>query len=105
MKIVVAGEFVSLNKYIDAERKNLHSAAKIKKESTESVAWSTLGVLPVKNYPVKINFTWYCKNERTDPDNIAFAKKYILDGLVQSRVLVSDSWKFCSGGFSDRFFC
>lgn len=102
-KIIVQGEFVTLNKYISAERSNLHLAAKIKKDATENVAWSTLGVIPVENYPVRFVFHWFCMNEKTDPDNVAFAKKYILDGLVSSHILASDSWKHCSGGFMDLF--
>ncbi len=30
---------------------------------------------------------------RTDPDNIAFAQKFVFDGLQESGVLRGDGWK------------
>lgn len=102
MKIFLPGYFTTLNEYISAERRNRHIAARIKRVETEAVQISTLGVLPVKKYPVSIKFVWHCKNTRSDPDNIAFAKKCILDGLQKSNVLAGDGWKqIC--GFQDEF--
>ena len=48
------------------------------------------------------HFFWRLKNDKVDPDNIAFAKKFILDGMVEGRVLEGDSWKFIRG-FADDF--
>lgn len=53
--------------------------------------------------PVKIAFRWYEKNSRRDMDNIAFAKKFILDALVKKGVLQDDGWKWVKG-FTDEFF-
>ena len=39
---------------------------------------------------------------RTGKDNIAFAKKFIQDALVKSRVLKNDGWNDIDG-FSDDF--
>lgn len=36
-------------------------------------------------------------------DNIAFAKKFILDALVKKGVLKDDGWKWVKG-FTDEFF-
>lgn len=56
---------------------------------------------PITN-KVKLIFTWYCKDQKKDPDNISFAKKYILDGMVDAGVLKNDGWKQIQG-FEDRF--
>jgi hypothetical protein len=82
----------SLNAYINAERTNKFIAAKIKREETEAVVWNCKAQ---KLYPVgdkvKIYFYWYLKNKKKDPDNIAFAKKFIIDGLVQAGILKNDN--------------
>lgn len=49
-----------------------------------------------------VEITWYEKNKRRDPDNVAFAKKFILDSLVESGVLARDSQKYVSA-FVDHF--
>ena len=38
-------------------------------------------------------FTWYRKDRRSDPDNIAGGIKFILDGLVKAGKLENDGWK------------
>lgn len=93
MKIILQGEFVSQNEYIEAERTNRFMAAKIKDAESERVAWETNGTIPVKGYPIDLTFFWYAKNRRRDPDNISFATKFILDGLQISGVLENDGWK------------
>ncbi|MBE0626611.1 MAG: hypothetical protein IH606_17560 [Burkholderiales bacterium] len=41
-------------------------------------------------YPVWITYTWYSKDARIDTDNVAFAVKFIHDGLVEAGVLDGD---------------
>ncbi len=103
VKIVIPGEFTTLNDYISAERTNRFIAAKIKKVEMEVVKYATIGVLPVQNYPVRMIFRWYRRNGRTDPDNICFSRKVILDGLQESVVIANDDWKHISG-FEDSFY-
>jgi hypothetical protein len=102
MKIVIPGELADLNAYTKANRTHYHSGAKIKQEETDRVAWLVKGKPQFEN-PVFINFKWYCKNERKDKDNVAFAKKFILDGLVVGGVLKGDGWKHIKG-WTDEFF-
>lgn len=52
--------------------------------------------------PSTLHFHWYRKNKKVDPDNIAFAKKYILDGIVAAEALPNDGWSEVLG-FSDSF--
>lgn len=45
-------------------------------------------------------FRWQCGDRRHNPDNIAAAKKFILDGLVVAGVIANDGWNEVAG-FSD----
>lgn len=103
MNITLLGELTDLNTYINAERRNRFLGAKIKKENTEDVISQTMNVKRVNKYPVSIKIKWYSKDQRKDPDNIAFSKKYILDGLVENGILENDGQKQIKG-FSDEFF-
>jgi hypothetical protein len=52
--------------------------------------------------PVLLEFRWFERNRRRDHDNVAAAKKLVLDALVRAGVIGGDGWKHVSG-FSDRF--
>lgn len=103
MKLIINGELPSLNEYIRAERSNRYAASKIKKDATELVYWSCREQkLSCCTKPVKITFHWYMKNKRKDLDNVAFAKKFVNDGLVKAGILFDDSQKWVVG-FEDKF--
>jgi len=102
MRIVIPDSFPTLNEYVNAERTNRYIGAKIKKEETERVRLHCLRAKKLDK-PVFIYFFWHVKNARKDPDNIAFAKKFILDGLVQAGVIKDDTQKYIVG-FQDEFF-
>ena len=99
-KIVIEGEMPGMNKIIAAAKSHYGAYAKIKKENTESVAWVAKKI--PKKERVYLDITWYCKNKRRDPDNIAGAIKFILDGLVEAGVIANDGWKE-NGGWSNKF--
>ena len=48
------------------------------------------------------HFIWIEENKRRDLDNICFAKKFILDALVQAGVLQDDNRKIVTN-FTDSF--
>lgn len=52
------------------------------------------------NGAVMVRFEWHERTKKRDADNIASAKKFILDALVNMRVLPDDSRKFVKG-FTD----
>lgn len=103
MKIVIQGQLTDLNSYIEAERSNKFAASSIKKTETTGVAWQCKLKEKIKEYPVHIDFHWYTKDLRVDPDNTAFSRKFILDGMVQAGILENDGRKQISG-FSDTFY-
>lgn len=93
MNLVIEGTLPTLNKYINAERTNKYMAAKLKKDATELVAWQCKK-LPQINGQADYTFTWYVKDKRSDPDNIAYGAKYIFDGLQAAGKLANDSMKY-----------
>ena len=94
--VSIPHRFVSLNDYIHAERTNKYMGAKIKKTETQVAENAFRGLQPILE-PRKVRFTWVVKDKRRDLDNIAFAKKYILDGAVNAGVLISDNMKYIVG--------
>ncbi len=104
MKFILLGEYCTLNEYSDAERTHYRYGASIKKAETNRAAWDLKAQWD--GYPhiqkMVFVFTWYRKNKRTDPDNIVFAKKFILDAMQEIGIIENDGWKQI-GGFEDRF--
>lgn len=94
-------KFVTLNGYVDMCRKNKYQAAAYKKKIEYEIS-CFLHKLPKFNNPVAIEFYWHEADRRRDPDNIAFAKKFILDALVANGNLRNDTQKYVKG-FSDHF--
>lgn len=86
--------FPTLNEYIDCERGSTIAAATMKKKCTEQVKEQCLlqQIQPV-NGKIDLLFEWH-SSTRHDPDNVAFAKKFILDGLQAAGVLENDNRKF-----------
>ena len=91
----------SLNDYIRACRTNKYSGANMKKKIENDLGWY-LSELPKFENPIEIDFHWIEGNKRRDLDNVAFAKKFILDALVKSGKLKDDNRR-CVTAFRDTF--
>jgi len=103
VKIILPGEFTSLNEYISAERTNRFMAAKIKREETDRVVWECrIQEIDLTDTASYFIFHWYVKNKKKDPDNIAFSRKFLMDGLVKAGVIVNDTQEYVKG-FVDLF--
>ena len=104
MKLTVLGQLPGLNEYILAERGNRYAAAKMKTDAEKTICWAIKEQLKGITFlnPVNISYLWIEPNRRRDKDNIAFARKFIQDALVEMKVLKGDGWKHIEG-FSDRF--
>lgn len=90
----IKGRFPGLNDYSDAERTHRMVAAKMKKEYTDLVAdYLRLAKAP-KFKKISVSFEWFEPNTKRDPDNIVFAKKFVLDGMVQAGMIKNDTQKY-----------
>ena len=105
-KFIINQKLPSLNEWWHALGSNKFVGYKFKKEIEEVIGWSIKQALTSKQLykptePVTINFEWHEKTKRRDADNIASAKKFILDALVKQEVLKDDSRKYVVG-FNDK---
>lgn len=100
-KISIEGKLPSLNDYIRAERANRQAGAKLKRDTETMLMWQMGRLFKIKT-PCFICFEWHEKTTRRDKDNVAFAKKFILDAMQKAEKLENDNNR-CIQGFSDRF--
>lgn len=97
----VRGKLPSLNEYIDACRRNKYVGAKMKHEA-ERLIIAQIGRMKPITQPSVIHLTWYEKTARRDPDNVAAAKKFILDAMQKAGKLPNDNRRYIAG-FTDGF--
>lgn len=103
-RFTIAGRMCGLNDYVAAERTNRFKAAGIKQRETERarVACVAQGVPSFPpDRPVRVRFTWYERDRRRDVDNVAFAKKFVLDGMVLAGVIRDDSRRYVAATADD----
>lgn len=99
--IMIHGKLPTCNEYIDACRRNRFQAAKMKRDAENLIMGQAFRLTAIKEQ-VFIRFTWFEENRKVDPDNRAFAKKFVLDALQRIGKLPNDNSRFISG-FSDAF--
>jgi Holliday junction resolvase RusA-like endonuclease len=101
MKYVIEGDLAKLNEHDNANRVNRFAGAKLKERMTNQVAWQLNGK-PAITEPCYITFYWRYSS-RHDFDNIRFACKYILDGMIKAGVLPNDNQTWVHGFGGDYF--
>ena len=103
--LVIKEKLPNLNDYTKACRTNKYVGSSMKKKYERIISCyieQQLKGVSFKN-KVKLSFRWYEKDKRRDLDNVAMAKKFILDALVSNNIIVSDGWRGVAG-FTDEFF-
>lgn len=106
-KIVIPlDQLPSLNQHDNANRGNRFGGASMKKKATNHCSIFIKKAInqgfELKTKPSDFTFTWYAKDRRTDKDNLAFAKKYIFDAMVNVNLIENDGWKQI-GNWKDVF--
>lgn len=101
--------FTDLNTYIDKERSNKMAGASIKRRNTSIamvVTQNSIRTMKIAKYSTKdkihMTFIWHRKDKMTDPDNVCFAKKFILDGMQKAGLFKNDEANTIVG-FEDKF--
>lgn len=92
----IPGELPTLNPYVNSERSNRFAAATMKRDVQERICACIPDDAPRFPGHVTVWFDWIRADMRSDKDNVAFAKKFILDALQQAGVIKKDSWKLCT---------
>lgn len=92
-----------LNEYTKECRGNKFGGGKCKKHNEQII------LACIKNAKLRqiqgsytVSFTWYEKTSRRDKDNVAFAKKFILDALQEAGITKGDDNRYLKG-FTDSF--
>lgn len=83
----------TLNEYINLERTNKFIASAMKKKNTELCSRYALQMPKLDNVLYDLELLWTVPNSRKDPDNVYFAVKFILDGVVKAGRLTGDGMK------------
>lgn len=91
----IPGTLPTLNQYVNRERTNRFSAASLKRKTQDYIR---AFILDAPKFPgqVTVWFDWIRPDMRSDKDNVAFAKKFVLDALQEAGVITKDSWKLCT---------
>lgn len=103
-KFEIDKRLMGLNEYTKLNRESRYKGNEAKQREQAYIMWcikEQLGNLSI-NKPVIGHFTWIEENKRRDLDNICFAKKFILDALVDAKVLKDDNRKIVTN-FTDSF--
>lgn len=92
--LIITSKLPGLNEYVNACRSHWSKGYKMKAAVEEEIGWIILAskLKPISS-PVIVTFKWYEPHWKRDADNIAFAKKFILDSLVSQRIIPNDSRK------------
>lgn len=98
--VFIKGRFPGLNEIIKSARGNKFASASQKKVHTDRVTCTVAHLFPVKS--ADFVFTWYERDKRRNPDNIASAKKFCFDGLQKAGIIKNDGWKEIKS-FKDQF--
>lgn len=96
----IPGTLDGLNEYTSACNYHYHEGAKMKRRNQDVVGWAIRAAHLKPMYGrVSVTITWVeglrPGRERFRPrdrDNIAFAKKFVMDALVETGILKDDSW-------------
>ena len=95
-RFVLPGVLPGMNEVTNANRTHWAAGAKQKRTLTEGIAWvlreqarHMTGQIGLADY----TFTWYERNRKRDPDNIASATKYVMDALQAAGIIANDGWR------------
>lgn len=85
-------QFPSLNDYTKALKKYRLVGQQMKTEYTDEVTvMCKHQKLKPYTRPIQLTFVYRERRSNRDPDNIVFAKKFILDGMVNAGVIPNDT--------------
>lgn len=94
-RFTIIGKLPNLNEIINEGRTSIRWAARQKKRWTDTTAWQIhIQRVPHITKPIVVRLTWFAKDKRTDPDNLAGGGcKVLLDALQMAKVLDNDGWQ------------
>ena len=98
MKFIINGRLDGLNEVIKQNRTSKFAGNETKQRNQKIVRcyipWELCN--REMKYPVNIHLTFYEPNNKRDVDNVISSQKFILDAMVQKKVIPNDSRKYVS---------
>lgn len=92
-----------LNEYTCECRGNKFGGGKCKRKNEDvCIAYIKASKIKPISGAYKVHFVWYEQRKTRDKDNVAFAKKFILDALQKSKITKGDDNRYLLG-FTDDF--
>lgn len=105
-EFIIEGRLPSLNDYTRACRSHWSKGAKFKREVETPIIWCIKAALnagtlrPVEGR-IALHIEWHERDKRRDVDNIASAKKFILDAMQRAGIIKNDSREFVAGVYDE----
>lgn len=94
-RLFIPGPLPRLNQLIGRERWYYTAA---KKQWGETIGWEIRKQHLRPMNRVFIQWIWQEKNRQRDPDNVcAIGRKFVLDALVEMKILTNDGWTQIEG--------
>lgn len=96
--LVIPFRLPGLNELVEANRRNRHIGAKLKRETDEMIQWTIRAArLKPVTLPCIVNIIFEEPSLRRDHDNVESARKFVLDALVKEGILKGDSPRYVIG--------
>lgn len=95
-KVVIEGEFPTLNEYLSACGRNPKAGGRLKRDCMERATWEIRTQLKGFHTDKKIILHYYLyeKDKRRDKDNVfCMVSKCVSDALQVCKVIDNDGWK------------
>lgn len=96
MTFKIEGKLPTLNDYTNSNRTHWGAGSSVKKNATQLAAVACKNVEIPQDKKLILHYEWHVSTKH-DFDNIAFAQKFIQDGLVQAGKIKDDSPKHIIG--------
>lgn len=82
----------TLNEQIALARTHWSESASAKKQHCKKIAAAAKAqLLPFSSGPIYVLFEWKVKSFARDADNVSAAAKYLMDGLVDAKIIPGDN--------------
>ena len=101
-KLWIPHKLPGLNQMLKSKGSGKHAYNREKRQIQQEIYWLCIEQGITWMEKAWFRFVWVEAKKNRDPDNIAAARKYILDGLVEARRLAGDRWKNILG-WQDEF--
>lgn len=96
LSFTIEGKLPTLNDYTNSNRTHWGAGAASKSGATKKAALACKNVIIPEGVKIMLHYNWFVSTKH-DYDNIAFAQKFVQDGLKEAGKIHDDSPKYIIG--------